>query len=176
MPCASWRGWPTTWRKSAGRRPASPPIQRQGDAAQSDGLQGRHQQSVGQRFQGDGQVRLGRRRRAGLDARRQLCRRPAHPHRAGALGPHEARLFRSRRSAGTNTPARRSGGKNEFDKADLDATDKDGNPVIPENAHVRLAAAGEQRRRANPAPALFLQRRRQFHRRALAALAAGHGI
>jgi deferrochelatase/peroxidase EfeB len=33
------------------------------------------------------------------------------------------------------------GGKNEFDKADYNATDKDGNPVIPENAHVRLAAA-----------------------------------
>ncbi|HZW50368.1 MAG TPA: Dyp-type peroxidase, partial [Rudaea sp.] len=29
----------------------------------------------------------------------------------------------------------------EFDKLDLDATDKDGNPIIPENAHVRLAAA-----------------------------------
>ncbi len=35
------------------------------------------------------------------------------------------------------------GGTNEFDKADYDATDKDGNPIIPENAHVRLAAAVE---------------------------------
>ena len=33
------------------------------------------------------------------------------------------------------------GGTHEFDKADYDATDKDGNPVIPENAHVRHAAA-----------------------------------
>ena len=33
------------------------------------------------------------------------------------------------------------GGTNEFDKADYDATDKDGNPIIPENSHVRLAAA-----------------------------------
>lgn len=33
------------------------------------------------------------------------------------------------------------GMKNEFDALDLDAADKDGNPVIPENAHVRLAAA-----------------------------------
>jgi deferrochelatase/peroxidase EfeB len=33
------------------------------------------------------------------------------------------------------------GRKNEFDAVDLDATDKDGNPVIPENAHVRLANA-----------------------------------
>ncbi|MGO8700430.1 MAG: iron uptake transporter deferrochelatase/peroxidase subunit [Limisphaerales bacterium] len=32
------------------------------------------------------------------------------------------------------------GGKNEFDKADYDATDKDGNSIIAENAHIRLAA------------------------------------
>jgi deferrochelatase/peroxidase EfeB len=32
------------------------------------------------------------------------------------------------------------GKKNEFDPLDLDRTDKDGNPVIPETAHVRLAA------------------------------------
>ena len=30
---------------------------------------------------------------------------------------------------------------NEFDPLDLKATDRDGNPLIPENAHVRLAAA-----------------------------------
>ncbi len=33
------------------------------------------------------------------------------------------------------------GGKGEFEPLNLGATDKDGNPVIPENAHVRLAAA-----------------------------------
>ena len=33
------------------------------------------------------------------------------------------------------------GKKNEFDKADYDATDSDGNPVIPENSHIRLGAA-----------------------------------
>jgi deferrochelatase/peroxidase EfeB len=33
------------------------------------------------------------------------------------------------------------GRKHEKDTLDLDATGKDGNPVIPENAHVRLAAA-----------------------------------
>jgi deferrochelatase/peroxidase EfeB len=33
------------------------------------------------------------------------------------------------------------GAKNEFDAIDLDATDKDGNPVIAQTAHVRLAAA-----------------------------------
>jgi len=33
------------------------------------------------------------------------------------------------------------GGKNEFDSPNLTATDKDGNSVIPKNAHVRLAVA-----------------------------------
>lgn len=33
------------------------------------------------------------------------------------------------------------GKQNEFDALDLTATDKDGNPIIAENAHVRLAAA-----------------------------------
>ena len=33
------------------------------------------------------------------------------------------------------------GGRQEFDKLDLDASDKDGNPVIAENAHVRLGNA-----------------------------------
>ncbi|HEY1933259.1 MAG TPA: iron uptake transporter deferrochelatase/peroxidase subunit [Acetobacteraceae bacterium] len=33
------------------------------------------------------------------------------------------------------------GGRHETDALDLDAADKDGNPVIPQNAHVRLAAA-----------------------------------
>jgi deferrochelatase/peroxidase EfeB len=33
------------------------------------------------------------------------------------------------------------GGKSEFEAIKLDASDKDGNPIIAENAHVRLAAA-----------------------------------
>ena len=33
------------------------------------------------------------------------------------------------------------GGRNEFERLDLAATDRDGNPIIPESAHVRLAAA-----------------------------------
>jgi deferrochelatase/peroxidase EfeB len=32
------------------------------------------------------------------------------------------------------------GGKEEFDKPDYDAADKDGNPIITDNAHIRLAA------------------------------------
>jgi len=35
------------------------------------------------------------------------------------------------------------GGQNEKDKLDLSANDKDGNPVIPENSHVRLSAPDE---------------------------------
>jgi deferrochelatase/peroxidase EfeB len=35
------------------------------------------------------------------------------------------------------------GGKNEFDPADYNASDADGNPVIPENSHLRLAAAAK---------------------------------
>ena len=37
------------------------------------------------------------------------------------------------------------GGRDEFDAIDLDATDQDGNPVIPEDSHVRLAAAATNR-------------------------------
>ncbi len=33
------------------------------------------------------------------------------------------------------------GRKNEFDALDLTSVDQDGNPVLPENAHVRLATA-----------------------------------
>jgi deferrochelatase/peroxidase EfeB len=33
------------------------------------------------------------------------------------------------------------GGKHETDTANLDAADQDGNPVIPENSHIRLASA-----------------------------------
>ncbi len=35
------------------------------------------------------------------------------------------------------------GGKNEFDTPDFDATDSDGNSIIPENAHMRLAAPAQ---------------------------------
>ncbi len=33
------------------------------------------------------------------------------------------------------------GGKDEFEALNLDAVDKDGNPIIPDNAHVRLASS-----------------------------------
>jgi deferrochelatase/peroxidase EfeB len=35
------------------------------------------------------------------------------------------------------------GGKNEFDAVDLDRIDTEGNPIIAENAHIRLAAAAQ---------------------------------
>ena len=34
------------------------------------------------------------------------------------------------------------GAKHEFDKPDYEAADKDGNLIIPENSHIRLASAG----------------------------------
>jgi deferrochelatase/peroxidase EfeB len=42
------------------------------------------------------------------------------------------------RQKGSGAPL---GQQHEHDRPDLDATDNDGNPVIPENAHIRLAAA-----------------------------------
>ena len=62
-----------------------------GDAAQPDGLQGRHRQHQGRGHRGDGPLRLGRRRRPGLDARRQLPGQPPHPDAARGLGPLGAR-------------------------------------------------------------------------------------
>ncbi len=62
-----------------------------GDAAQPDGLQGRHRQHQGRGHRGDGPLRLGRRRRPRLDARRQLPGDPPHPHAARDLGPLGAR-------------------------------------------------------------------------------------
>ena len=64
---------------------------RPGHPAQPDGLQGRHGQHQGRGHRGDGALRLGRRRRAGLDARRHLHGHPPHPHAAGDLGPLLAR-------------------------------------------------------------------------------------
>ena len=49
------------------------------------------------------------------------------------------------------------GGKNEFAPLDLNATDKDGNPIIPQNAHVRLAAAASNDGAQNSPAALLLQ-------------------
>ena len=47
-----------------------------------------------------------------------------------------------------SSPARRSAARTNSIRSISTPTDADGNPVMPENSHVRLAHAGEQRRRA----------------------------
>ena len=153
-------------------RPARP----ERDAAQSHGLQGRHQQSVGHRPQRDGQIRLGRRRRARLDARRQLSWSSAGSAWPSNIGTALTLAFQEQTVGRQKLSGAPLGGKHEFDPPDLAATDKDGNPVIPENAHVRLAVA-----ETNDG-AQILRRPYSYndgvelHCRALAAVAAGHGV
>ncbi len=60
---------------------------RAGDAPQPDGLQGRDQQHPQRRRRRARAVRLGRRRGAGVDARRQLPGQPPDPDADRALGP-----------------------------------------------------------------------------------------
>ncbi len=110
-------------------------------AAQPDGLQGRHQQPVGRRparrwtkfvWVGDegpdwmrgGSYVVVRRIRIALEH----WDRMKVAFQEQTIGRHKY----------SGAPL---GGKDEFDPLDLDASDKDGNPIIPENAHVRLAAA-----------------------------------
>ena len=80
------------------------------DTTQPDGFQGRYQQSANAGPRGHAPFRLGGRRGAGLDARRQLCRRTPHRYRAAALGPNRPRSVRSRRSGGKSGPAHRWAG------------------------------------------------------------------
>ena len=68
------------------------------------------------------------------------------------------------------------GKSNERDSLDLDRVDADGNPVIADNAHVRLGAAATNGGCADFSSALFLQRRRSFHCGALAPVASGHDV
>ena len=68
-------------------RPHVVDVDRAGDAAQPDGLQGRHPQHQGRVDRGDGRVRLGRRRdRPGLDERRQLPGGAADPDADRVVG------------------------------------------------------------------------------------------
>jgi deferrochelatase/peroxidase EfeB len=57
------------------------------------------------------------------------------------LGFQEQTVGR-RKVNGAPLSAQNSGPDSEFTPLDLDAADKDGNPIIPENAHARLAAPG----------------------------------
>ncbi len=57
------------------------------------------------------------------------------------LGFQEQTVGR-RKASGAPLTAKADDPEGEFTPLDLDATDKDGNPIIAENAHVRLAAPG----------------------------------
>ena len=92
-----------------------------GHAAQPDGLQGRHRQHPRRGHRGDGPLCLGRRRRPGLDARRQLHGHPPDQDAARDLGPLRAGRPGSRRSAATSTAAPRSAASEELDPLDLEA-------------------------------------------------------
>ena len=109
------------------------------DAAQPDGLQGRHDESADVRPGRDGRIRVGRQRRPGMDERRHLHGRAPDPHHARALGQHglgfQEQVVGRHKYSGAPL-----GQKHEFEALDLDAADKDGNPVIPDNAHARLAS------------------------------------
>ena len=120
-------------------RASSPATAGQGHAAQPDGFQGRHHEppisdaGAMDRFvwvgdEGAGWMRGGsyvvvRRSRIALE----------HWDRMKVA-------FQEQTIGRQKDPARRSAGRHEFDPIDLDANDADGNPVIPENAHMRLAA------------------------------------
>ena len=68
------------------------------------------------------------------------------------------------------------GKQNEFDPLDLAAMDQDGNPVIAENAHVRLAAPEANDGAEILRRAYSYNDGRQLHRRTLAAVAAGPDV
>ena len=102
-------------------------------------------------------VWVGGERAAGLDARRHLPRRPPHPDADRVLGPRRAR--RPGDASAATRPGAPLGGSDEFDTPDFGAKRQDGSPVIPADAHIRLAAPEMQRRRADPAPRLRLHRR-----------------
>jgi|SRR5580692_10468980 len=73
-----------------------------------------------------------------MDERGHLYGVSPDPHHARALGQHRGQLPGSgvRSSQVLGAPL---GGNKEFDALDFQAKDSLGNPVIPENAHVRLS-------------------------------------
>ena len=89
---------------------------------------------------GDGPVRLGRRRGAGLDARRQLHGHAPDPDAARDLGPLLARRpgADDRPPQVQRRPARR---RRRVRPARPRRRRADGQPLIPADAHVRLASA-----------------------------------
>ena len=115
---------------------------RPGHAAQPDGLQGRHEQPQARGRPGAGRARVGRRARsARLDARRHVPRHPPHPDADRGLGPGEPRRpgADDRPPQGQRRAARRHG-RVRPGRPDAAARRT---PVIPVDAHIRLAAPSE---------------------------------
>ena len=92
----------------------------------------------------DDHVWVGGQGRPGVDARRQLPRDPAHPHAARDLGPLHARRPGAHHRARTSRRARRSARRRSTTPSNLTAK-KDGELVIPVDAHIRLAAPSENK-------------------------------
>ena len=88
----------------------------------------------------DATLRLGRRRRRpGLDARRQLPGHPPDPDADRGLGPLLARRPGADDRPRTRTAARRSAAATSSTRS-TSTPNRDGKPVIPADAHVRLAS------------------------------------
>ena len=131
-----------------------------GHAAQPDGLQGRHRQHQAEDGAAMRPLRLGRRARA-----RPGCAAAPTWSAAGSgccsrSGTAPRSKTRSRRSAATSTRGRRWAQRRSSTRS-TSTPRRAAQPVIPVDAHVRLASADGQRRRADPAPRLLLHRRRR---------------
>ena len=129
---------------AVGLRPHVEHRRRADHAPQPDGLQGRHQQPRrrGRRRARSEHVWVRPLRRPGVDARRQLPGDAPHPHAARGVGPLHARRPGGRPSVGSRATARRSRAPRSTTSSTSRAQ-ADGEPVIPADAHIRLAAPAE---------------------------------
>ena len=158
MPSASWRGSPTTWRRSAGRRPGFiPSFGAKRDAAQPDGLQGRHQQPVDRRPEGDGASSSGSATR-GPDWMRGGSYLVVRRIRIALEHWDRMKVAFQEQTVGRHKDSGAPLGKQERIRPARPRRDRQGRQ--PGHSRERACPArrrGEQRRRADPAPALFLQ-------------------
>ncbi len=141
VPCRAATGAPALRRRDDALGPGRFPVgSARSDAAQPDGLQGRHQQPVDRKSR---ELMNQFVWANGADAPWMqggtYTRRAPHPHHARTLGQHRSRFpgtgvrpsqIQRRADRQEERIRRRSTSK---------AQDKDGNPVIPENSHVRLS-------------------------------------